>query len=1103
MQHEALKRIEQVLGGLTDFQRATVAATCERLMQNRDLHGRILVADEVGLGKTLVARGVIATLLCQRLKQRITRPLRVAYICSNLTLAQENAHKLAVFRDDDARAWSRTLKFGRLAELGLEQPPSPDGLLLELCSLTPATSFSLTRGGGNARERYIIWQALLKTPYIQPTPELKAFFQQNVDQSWTAAAAYCGDPASLEPTTLAEFAHRMGGKPLLDAKAMAAARELGVSLRSWRTLLRDLAALPSTSSAKQQLHLAASVRTHIREMFVEACAKHLKADLFILDEFQRFPDLVSPSTAQTDAQQESESVSEQQIIARRVLHEGTGYGTLLLSATPFKALSHVGDEDHGKAHSSQLEELLMYLSRSDTKLVDRYRLARERVLKQILSLPAGRLKAGSLDGEPKRYVESILRAYVCRTERAAIEPDIERVFRTAAPAHAIPTAAEIAEFVALDKLAVALNEESAGTVHADIMKFYKAAPWCLSFLGGYDLRDNLDRYRGNPKVAAALKAASTAWLPHERFRRFKIDLSRDTPSSRFKQVLNAAAPVGAEKLLWVPPAMPYYDGDGPYAGQQEFSKTLLFSSLVLAPRALSSLVSYECERRLAVAAGEKQRDYFHNDRDASPRAFRFDAKSVSPAWSLVYPSRRLASVSILGRAATLAELKKQVRVEIAGDVKKLSTKYGKGPVQRGAIWYTLAPMLLDRLNVEGLQHIEAWGGAMMAKRGSADARQTQFKRLFDMQARTDLQLGEAPTDLLDYLVDLAIGGPGNCLMRSLCLAWPVITTASSAARPDVLAHATDASLAFIDKMNRLESQRVLRAVCGRAKPWLALANYGAMGNLQAVTDEYIHMLKSAHSTMDESVETFKTALSSGAVSVTAQTRLPPPIRTSSADIRFHCHYAVPLGNQKNTDEKGVKRIVHARAAFNSPFWPFMLNSTSVGQEGLDFHWYCRRIVHWSLPSNPIDLEQREGRVSRYKALVVRQRVAQTHAKHMRHPMHEDVWTELFNRARAGRRRTDLVPYWHFPHGSAQIERIVPAMPFSAELLRLDEMLRILSLYRLSFGQPRQQELLENLLKRDFNSKELSAIRDALLIDLAPVRYLEALPVNAPACQFGT
>ena len=54
------------------------------------------------------------------------------------------------------------------------------------------------------------------------------------------------------------------------------------------------------------------------------------------------------------------------------------------------------------------------------------------------------------------------------------------------------------------------------------------------------------------------------------------------------------------------------------------------------------------------------------------------------------------------------------------------------------------------------------------------------------------------------------------------------------------------------------------------------------------------------------------------------------------------------------------------SAFNSPFRPFLLTSTSIGQEGLDFHPWCHRLVHWNLPGNPVDLEQREGRVHRYK-----------------------------------------------------------------------------------------------------------------------------------------
>lgn len=48
---------------------------------------------------------------------------------------------------------------------------------------------------------------------------------------------------------------------------------------------------------------------------------------------------------------------------------------------------------------------------------------------------------------------------------------------------------------------------------------------------------------------------------------------------------------------------------------------------------------------------------------------------------------------------------------------------------------------------------------------------------------------------------------------------------------------------------------------------------------------------------------------------------------------------------------------------------------SRSEEGLDFHRYCHAVVHWNLPSNPIDLEQREGRVHRYKGHAVRKNVA--------------------------------------------------------------------------------------------------------------------------------
>lgn len=90
---------------------------------------------------------------------------------------------------------------------------------------------------------------------------------------------------------------------------------------------------------------------------------------------------------------------------------------------------------------------------------------------------------------------------------------------------------------------------------------------------------------------------------------------------------------------------------------------------------------------------------------------------------------------------------------------------------------------------------------------------------------------------------------------------------------------------------------------------------------------------------------------------------------------MRCHYAVDLGNQQMETEDGKKRIRGIRQNFNSPFRPFVLATTSIGQEGLDFHAYCRKVVHWNLPSNPIDLEQCKGRINRFKELVIRQQSA--------------------------------------------------------------------------------------------------------------------------------
>ena len=75
-------------------------------------------------------------------------------------------------------------------------------------------------------------------------------------------------------------------------------------------------------------------------------------------------------------------------------------------------------------------------------------------------------------------------------------------------------------------------------------------------------------------------------------------------------------------------------------------------------------------------------------------------------------------------------------------------------------------------------------------------------------------------------------------------------------------------------------------------------------------------------------------------------------------------FAVGLFSEKANGD-AVKRMRNIKNAFNSPFWPFVFTTTSIGTEVIDLHWYARNAVHWSIPSRPIDLEQREGRILRF------------------------------------------------------------------------------------------------------------------------------------------
>jgi superfamily II DNA or RNA helicase len=63
---------ERIMADLKDLQRDTVNYVFRRLYEDKDTARRFLIASETGLGKTLIARGVIARVIPIRVIDVIT-----------------------------------------------------------------------------------------------------------------------------------------------------------------------------------------------------------------------------------------------------------------------------------------------------------------------------------------------------------------------------------------------------------------------------------------------------------------------------------------------------------------------------------------------------------------------------------------------------------------------------------------------------------------------------------------------------------------------------------------------------------------------------------------------------------------------------------------------------------------------------------------------------------------------------------------------------------------------------------------------------------------------------------------------------------------------
>lgn len=1100
MKEEIDNKVKEIEAQLKDFQKASVDYVLDQFyVKGRN---KILIADEVGLGKTIIAKGVVIKALEKEFNGQ--RPFHVVYICSNQVLAHQNLSKLNPFK-------SSANPLGRLLFLAFKDQDASSMHALKLSSLTPGTSFHLTRSVGYKEERAILYLLLSHYSrfgqYKKTLSKLLKATDQIGKENWNKLIKeYEARGADRIKKGLPKKL-----KDQLKIKRLDALRfplvwqflELKHDTSIWRGLLRLLAKLDEDKTTKPQNFGYEIVRA-LRFELTEVCLQYLQADLFILDEFQRFKSLI-------DGDDESEAGQ----LAKAILGKEDAK-VLLLSATPFKPFTTQFDSLNGEDHFHEFEKLIKFLGGSQGEQLWHNLEQDRKAFFDILRHPKIAVTDPELAIDKKKSLEHSYRKLISRNERLLASPNYDdMVYQKKGEAITV-IKEDIENFIAIDQLIAKVNElnlHKRNTISSPL-EFSKSAPFPLSFLQGYKLRDAIEAHKNDPAFSKLLKQYPSAWLDFKKIQEYKpIGFYRNKPTypnGKLRALAEECFQHNGEFLLWVPPTLSYYQPFGAYRKSHGFSKILVFSSWVMAPRAIATLLSYEVERRTIGAEDLKdlqeikERKYFEmgKKRQRHPRpllVYRVEKEQETPLnltnFCITYPSIMLAGAVLQDyfneEQPDYNSIKEQVCSYLNGllefePLRKLQKSEGDS-----AKWYWFAPLLLDiysgyKTDLRNLLNEMLQKGNSPVSQDDDQTSQLSGKKqhieylISCIDDVSNLNLGPMPEDLAPILADMALASPAVTALRSL---KKIFATHDQL---ELLKSAASIAESFVTLFNKPESIAAVRMSAAGKFYWQQILNYCASGNIQSLLDEYLYLLYECENkrSPQELGELLRSVLS---------------VRTSAINVddkstflqgepkKMRCHYAIDFGSQKIATDSGSNRMVNVREVFNSPFRPFVLASTSIGQEGLDFHYYCRKIFHWNLPHNAIDLEQREGRINRYKGLVIRKSLADTISRH-KLITEKNPWSELFAVAEEASRESrvcEMVPFWHVD-GGAKIERFVPIHLLSKDAVRYNQLKETLALYRLTFGQPRQEELVEALRSHGLTLEEINQLRKDLFINLSPL-----------------
>ncbi|WAJ28418.1 C-terminal helicase domain-containing protein [Antarcticirhabdus aurantiaca] len=965
-----------------EFQAATVRAAVAAL-RREDGTRRFLIADEVGLGKTLVARDVVAALTARRRK-----PLVVFYVTSGSKVGDQNKRDLLAFLPEKERRACLS-KADRLGLIPFTK--SPQGKV-HLYAFSPETSFPAAdsrSSPGRAVERAFLSKLLASClPKVHRSLGT-TFFQLSATKRW---------PDALKA---ADTAMRQGVGRLPHAFRKALEAEFAPM---------DVREAVAASKCRPYALIA-----RLRRALAEASLAANPPDLVILDEFQRYRRLLAPT-------------QEDRIAARLLGSNASRTGrpaALLLSATPYRSYAERWEVGPQAQPHREFFDVVSFLGGEAAGVATAS--AFERFGEQLQVL--GRLAPGddhtkqlAEASATKAQLEALLRPYMSRTERVVRDDGEDRL------AEGSGTSLEGVDLDVYRHFAERVDER----FRSSAMAYWLSVPLPAQALG--------QSYR----ISRNVRFASRAAIPKLVSGRLYSPPVAGWGSAKLRRLHEIADP-NSLALPWVSPSLSWWQPAGPWKGATA-GKLLVFSRFRATPSALASLTSLEVERRLLGRSAESYRKAW-NGRRLQPKRGR--AATVA----LFHPSPFLiGETDVLDASArTRRQVQAVVRRQLVRALGSLGITVG-GEV-RGD----------DRRHRPGWEIIAAIDRAA----GHRTAVERAWRPLGDRDKALEMLLAEHARARpltwisrreLEDLLAMAVSGPAVALGRAL-----------RRHHPDVLDNGLPAltRLCWSGLRTYLDNP-VFWARLGDGTPTETLQRAVLDGCFEAVMDEHF-WTRSAKKAGEELADDLLQAFDAQVGWFTFRS-----LHDATEGVRVRCHAAVPFGgieaepaDGKLTPGDRPHRSEGIRSAFNTPFWPHVLATTSVGQEGLDFHTWCDRIGHWDLCSSPVDLEQREGRIQRFGGLVVRRRLGTelTFRAGGGGPPGRSPWKSVA--IEAERRFGDdsgLSPWWTLP--GAHIGRHLFALPRSRDVQRFARLCRQRSLYRLALGQPRQEELVEMLGAKD-------------------------------------